>query len=540
MKQLTINHISFLHTNGDKQFCNINFNLPQGLTGLVGDNGVGKSLLVDIITAKVKATTGTVELIGPLIFLEQNPRVTLTNNKTVADYLGAASKLNALKNIENGSIAEQDYQLVADDWLFASTFKRQLAKLSKNISPNSKLCHLSGGELNKLMLYRLFNQAALENAILILDEPSNHLDGLSKQWLAEQLLSFKGQCLLISHDRLLLNLCRHIAKLTPLGIELVESNYDGFEQQRLLNENAQAKKLKQLLALQKRTKLSAQRDAEKAQKRASQGVKKSKQGGLPKILLGSKQHQSEASLSAKMSQHQSKLSNIAQQLLAAKTPNVATPIQFGLTANQQKTKRLLQVKDILLPHVNTTVSMEVKNGEKWHLNGKNGSGKSSFLHLLTKLSHVQKPSVILANDNAINTPQIYTSAVINTQICLLDQHCSLIQNHLSLLENFSHFCPQLNQSDRRTLLATNGFRKDKVFQKAASLSPGEKMRLAMLIASHQHNTLLLLDEPDNHLDISSKEILSDALLRFNSSFILVSHDQEFVDKCGITHKYELT
>jgi ATPase subunit of ABC transporter with duplicated ATPase domains len=109
-----------------------------------------------------------------------------------------------------------------------------------------------------------------------------------------------------------------------------------------------------------------------------------------------------------------------------------------------------------------------------------------------------------------------------------------------MLENLSHFCPHLSHSELRTLLATNGFRKDKVFQKTKLLSGGEKMRLAMLIASHQQGSLLLLDEPDNHLDISSKDILSSALLRYNSSFILVSHDQNFVSKCGITHTYSLT
>lgn len=92
----------------------------------------------------------------------------------------------------------------------------------------------------------------------------------------------------------------------------------------------------------------------------------------------------------------------------------------------------------------------------------------------------------------------------------------------------------------RTSLATNGFRKDKIFQKAGLLSGGEKMRLAMLIASHQQHSLLLFDEPDNHLDISSMDILSDTLLRYNGSFILVSHDQIFVSKCGITHTHLLT
>lgn len=521
------------------QFSDIDFNLPQGLTGLVGDNGAGKSLLADIIRGKIKATTGTVELVGPLFFLEQNLQVALTSNKTVAEHLGVASKLTALKNIENGSIAEQDYQLVADDWLFANTLKVQLAKLSKNIMPNSKLGNLSGGELNKVMLYGLFKRANLEDGILILDEPSNHLDGHTKQWLAEQLLSFKGKCLLISHDRMLLNLCGHIVKLSPIGIELVASNYDGFEQQILLNEDAKAKKLKQLQTQQKKAIVSAQRDTEKAQKRSYQGAKKGKQGGMPRVLLGARQHKAESSLSAKMAQHHSKLINIDQQLQAAKTVNVAKPIQFGFTPKQQKIKRLILLKNVRLPHLNQSISIEIKQGEKWYLSGANGTGKSTLLNLLHTLSLAKTSSQHIDNENELKASQIADSSVLNTQVCLIDQHCSLIENPLNMLENLSHFCAHLSHSELRTLLATNGFRKDRVFQKAGSLSGGEKMRLAMLIASQQQNSLLLLDEPDNHLDISSKNILSDALLRYNNSFILVSHDQEFVANCGITHSHSM-
>jgi ATPase subunit of ABC transporter with duplicated ATPase domains len=519
------------------QFCNIDFNLPGGLTGLVGNNGVGKSLLADIIRGKVKATTGTVEIVGPLLFLGQNIQDTFPRNETVAEYLGAATKLKALKNIENGSIAEQDYQTVGDDWLFASAFKVQLAKLSKQITAYSKLSELSGGELNKVMLWSLFLKAGMQDGILILDEPSNHLDSETKQWLAEQLLSLKGKCLLISHDRMLLNFCRHIAKLTAQGIELVTSDYDEFELQGLQHQEANAKKLNQLQSQQKQAIFTAQRDTEKAQKRASQGAKK---GGIPRVLLGARQHKSESSLSAKMAQHQSKLRNIEQQLQAAKTDNIAKPIQFGFASNQQKMKRLLNVKELTLPHTNNTLSMEVKQGEKYYLSGANGSGKSTFLNLLNNHSREQTMQQKIVNEDLFKMQQISGSIIMNTQVCLLDQHCLLIRNKDDMLENLSHFCPHLNHSELRTILATNGFKKDNVFQKSELLSCGEKMRLAMLIASHQKDSLLLLDEPDNHLDISSKNILSDALLRYRSSFILVSHDQDFVSKCGITHRYSLT
>ncbi|MFQ3191998.1 MAG: ATPase subunit of ABC transporter with duplicated ATPase domains [Paraglaciecola sp.] len=389
-------------------------------------------------------------------------------------------------------------------------------------------------------MWSLFLKADMQGGMLILDEPSNHLDSDTKQWLAEQLLCLKGKCLLISHDRMLLNLCRHIAKLTSQGMVLVTSDYDGFERQGLQHQEAKAKKLSQLQTQQKKAILNAQRDTEKAQKQASQGAKKGKQGGIPNVLLGARKYKAESSFSAKKTQHQSKLTHIEQQLQAAKTDNIAKPIQFGFVSNKQKMKRLLNVKELALPYTNNTISMEVKQGEKYYLREPNGSGKSTFLNLLNNLLYEQKIQQTIVNENVLKMRQIDGSIIMNTQKCLLDQHCSLIRNQNDMLENLSHFCPHLSHSELRTLLATNGFRKDKVFQKTKLLSGGEKMRLAMLIASHQQGSLLLLDEPDNHLDISSKDILSSALLRYNSSFILVSHDQNFVSKCGITHTYSLT
>ena len=93
----------------------------------------------------------------------------------------------------------------------------------------------------------------------------------------------------------------------------------------------------------------------------------------------------------------------------------------------------------------------------------------------------------------------------------------------------------LTESDARTLLAGIGFRRNSVYRKVAHLSGGEKMKLAMLIVSHkQGSPLLLLDEPDNHLDIDSKQILASALREYRGAFILVSHDVDFVEEVGVS------
>lgn len=513
MTRLIISNMSFQHSNGERQFGNINFTLPLGLTGLVGDNGVGKSLLLSLVRGLQEPSTGSIDIVGLLFYFGQHELSCFADDPTVGDHFDASAKLQALKNIQQGSIAEQDYQTVGDDWLFAQTFQGKLQGLSQNLHPYSKLSELSGGELSKVLLCKLFEEANKHQGMLILDEPSNHLDMQGKQWLATSLATFKGKCLMVSHERMLLSLCAHIATLSRAGLVLSELSYTALEIQAKQHEDARIKKLNQLQVQKATAKSSAQRDTEKAQKRANQGIKKGKEGGIPRVLLGAKKGKAQTSSSAKAAQHQSKQSSIQLQLDVLSDENAHQAIQFTFASPPAKMRRVLYVENLSIPFVQSTLSMEVKQGDKWHLCGSNGSGKSTVLNFLHEF---------------------------NKQTCLIDQHCTLINNQANMLENLSHFCPHINTSNLRTLLATNGFKKDKVFQLAGLLSGGEKMRLAMLIASHQPNSLLLLDEPDNHLDICSKGILADALSRFEGTFILVSHDNDFVSQCGVTQTYALT
>ena len=109
-----------------------------------------------------------------------------------------------------------------------------------------------------------------------------------------------------------------------------------------------------------------------------------------------------------------------------------------------------------------------------------------------------------------------------------------------LLENVMTYCKNLDESTARTLLASIGFRKDAVFKHAALLSGGEKMKLAMCIVSNIESTaFLLLDEPDNHLDLESKQLLAQSLQGFKGGFILASHDKYFVESIGCNRQIGL-
>ncbi len=130
---------------------------------------------------------------------------------------------------------------------------------------------------------------------------------------------------------------------------------------------------------------------------------------------------------------------------------------------------------------------------------------------------------------------------MNTPLYYLDQHFGVIRHNLSILNNLMLNCEGMKRVMHEPLLAGIGFRRDSVFRLGGELSGGEKMKLAMLIVSHQPNQpLLLLDEPDNHLDLDSKIMLTQALNTYRGGFILISHDQDFSAESRINRQFNLS
>ncbi|SKA70334.1 ATP-binding cassette domain-containing protein [Enterovibrio nigricans] len=204
------------------------------------------------------------------------------------------------------------------------------------------------------------------------------------------------------------------------------------------------------------------------------------------------------------------------QSLNEKAEQVKTQT-FNVTTMEAKGGRLFSILNGKLPFgTESPVTMFMKPNQRMHLQGSNGSGKSTLLKVL------KGEISLLGGELHLNMPIFY-----------LDQHVSLLNNVLPMLECLRHFCPHMKEMDARTLLAGIGFRRDSVFRQVGALSGGEKMKLAILIISHQDKMpLLLLDEPDNHLDISSKILLAETLKHYQGAMILVSHDQSFVEDCG--------
>ncbi|PSW21767.1 ABC transporter ATP-binding protein [Photobacterium sanctipauli] len=526
MPALFTHQLSFQLDNGDWLFKNLNFSLNDRLTGMVGRNGAGKSVFLSLLLGRLSPTQGNATRQGKILSYSQLPSSLLHEDTSIADYLGINKKLDALKAIEQGRCDPKDFEVIGDDWDIIPRTEQTLKTLRIKPDLNAYCRTLSGGQLAMLQLHVLFESNA---EILLLDEPSNHLDSIAKQWLIKKLSHFEGQVLLISHDRALLRHVDAIYQLTSLGLLYFKGNYDTYLAQSTAQTEALDRQIIHAKSEQKRLERQAQTNKEKAQQREAQGNRKRKSGSQPKILMDAMKESAGQSLGAKvtnqdnlMASNQAKLQRLKQQ------KEILKPQAMYLQQTESsKKKTLLQVENCQLAHSSgKPMSFTINQTERWYISGPNGCGKSTLLKAIHG-AHANYEGSIRVNGS---TSTVY-----------LDQHFGLLKLESTILDSLMTTCHELAESDARILLAGIGFRRDSVYRKVAYLSGGEKMKLAMLMVSHiKGPPLLLLDEPDNHLDIESKQILATALNNYRGAFILISHDQDFVRETELNKVVTMT
>ncbi|MCM5506917.1 ATP-binding cassette domain-containing protein [Vibrio sp. SCSIO 43169] len=523
MPALIASQISHQLETGEWLFRSINLSLNHRITGLTGKSGSGKSVLLSILTGDCLPDAGNVERQGRIATYSQLPSELLVSDMTIAQYLGIDDKRQALRAIEQGSTRQEDFDRLSDDWEVEQRAIELMAQLSIALSLDDFCCHLSGGQLAKLQLYHLFQQSP---DVLLLDEPTNHLDTQGKQWLINKLKAFPGKILLVSHDRALLRCADVICHLSPLGLKSYRGIYDEFQRQYNVEKQALSSKIDNLKSEKKKIERQIQLNAERAQQREAMGNRARRSGSQPKILMDAMKDSAQVTRSAAITNQNNQLKRNQHKLETLKSRQEDGKEQSFYLAHTQVDKRhnLASIADFSVDKSRwQTVSIRVETQDRIHLSGNNGCGKSTLLKALSS------PAGRLVQGIKCNVKTVY-----------LDQHFSLLCPNMSMLDTLRNSCPKLAESDARTLLAGVGFRRDSVYKMVSALSGGEKMKLAVLMVSHQScSPLLLLDEPDNHLDIDSKQRLAKALSTYPGPFILVSHDQDFVDEAGINKTLEI-
>ncbi|WP_026881144.1 ribosomal protection-like ABC-F family protein [Clostridium akagii] len=505
-----------------KIFTNITFEVQDGeRVGLIGRNGTGKTTVFKIIAGIEKQDNGDIFIRknSTLGYLDQIP--TYPQQFKVTDVLSIAFEAQYRINrqlkkleLEITSLVGEELQNVLKKYgelseLYEAKGGYEIEeKMSKvctglkfdNEFLNTDFISLSGGEKTMVILGKILLESP---DILLLDEPSNHLDMSSIEWLEGYLKAYKGTVIIISHDRYFLD--RVVTKIVEIEegeTSLYEGNYSYYvkEKQRRVFEQFEAYKdqQKKIKAMEKAIKQlrqwAIQADNEKFFKRAA-----SMQKRLDKI----------------------------QRVDKPVTDKAKIQLNFGDT--DMSGKDVVNIKGLYknFEHkkVLENLNLNIRYGERTALIGDNGSGKSTILKIL--LGEVQGD---------------YGEAKLgtNTKIGYLAQNISFSNEELTVIDAFREGMNIL-EGPARGILAKFLFYGESVFKKIKNLSGGEKSRLKLCKLIQNDINLLILDEPTNHLDIDSRENLEEALMEFSGTILFISHDRFFINKlaeriCEIENK----
>lgn len=507
--------------DGDPVFTNINHSLRPGLTGLVAPNGRGKSVLLRVLAGQMPASEGAVHWQVPIASLGQLDRL---NGPRLADALGISVLWDCFQRIEQGEGDPDDLDRVADLWHKPAQWTQLLASAGIDRSLDNPVATLSGGEQTRLALCRVLLQP---EACLLLDEPTNHLDARGRDWLNQRLAEHPGGALIASHDRALLRGMDRILELTPEGLVEYGGGFDLYRSVKDAQVAALEHRVDHLNAERRKQKQAQQAALEKAASRRKQGERLRRSGSQSKMLMDGKQGRAEASLGALTQRHQHRVGAVNESLSAAQSQ-----------LEQEQTQRLywaplasgggarLHLSELVLPHGDPRpMGLTVNAGERWQIRGDNGSGKSTLLKVIAGLTQAESGE-----------------CSVSGSVRYLDQQLSLLIPSQSAFANLQRLYPEAAESVLRTRLASVRLRGERALVPLSQLSGGQRLKVALLavMGGAQAPDLLLLDEPDNHLDLDSKALLEQSLADYPGALMVVSHDEDFIAALAPEHAITLT
>ncbi|WP_310587417.1 ribosomal protection-like ABC-F family protein [Emticicia sp. CRIBPO] len=521
---LILQGVTYTHPNRDILFSDLHLVVNKhDKIALIGHNGAGKSILLKILAGNLLPTHGTVKAdprpyYVPQIFGQ-------FNGYTIAQALGIEEKLLALKEILDGKVTEANLGVLDDDWGIEERCNEALAHWKLDIPDLSlPMSSLSGGQKTKVFLAGILIH---QPEVVLLDEPSNHLDTLSRDILYDYIRSAGQTLVVVSHDRTLLNLLPTVYELGPKGITVYGGNYDFYaEQKRIENEalNHEVKSKEKALRKARETEREAM---ERQQKLDARGKKKQEKAGMPTIVMNTLRNSAERSTSRMKEVHAEKTGNIARDLgrLRKDLPDT-DKMKVNLdSSGLHKGKILVTAEQVNFRYGDQwlwkePLSLQVCSGERLVIRGANGSGKTTLIKMMLGELEPQTGSIERAAIRSI----------------YIDQDYSLIDNDLSVYEQARSFnTGTLQEHDIKIRLNRFLFTKEYWDKPCRTLSGGEKMRLMLcsLTIGNQAPDVIILDEPTNNLDIQNIEILTAAINEYQGTLLVVSHDQYFLDEIKV-------
>ncbi len=527
---ILLQQIAYEHPNKELFFSDINLSVPQqGKMALIGNNGSGKSTLLKIIAGELLPACGTLKVSGKLWYIPQ--LLGQFNHLTIAEALGVSEKLHALHQILGGNVSVENMTVLADDWTIDERCKEALRywQLS-DLSLHEKMNNVSGGQKTKAFLAGI---AIHQPDTILMDEPGNHLDNQSRELLYQFIQDTNATLLIVSHDRVLLNLLNTTLELNKKGIFLYGGNYDFYASQKQIEVEALYQHLQTREKSLRKAKEKERETIERQQKLDARGKQKQEKAGMARIMMNTLRNKAEKSTAKSKATHTDKLEGIARELQEIRQALPETDkMKFGFDNSLLHKGKVLvsaskinfSYSDVLLWEQN--LDLQILSGERLSLGGNNGSGKTTLIKII---SGRLKPTI----------GSLYRS---DCSIIYIDQDYSLLNNQLNVYEQTQQFnTTGLEEHEVKIRLHRFLFGKDDWHKPCATLSGGERMRLALccLTTTYQAPDIMILDEPTNNIDIQNTDILIEAISEYHGTLIVVSHDEYFKEKIGIKKHIEL-
>jgi ATPase subunit of ABC transporter with duplicated ATPase domains len=472
--------------------------------GLVGPNGAGKSTLFRMISGQEIPDEGQIAVDrGITIGYFSQDVGEMAGRSAVAEVMDGAGPVSLvaseLKELEAAMAdpdrADEMEDIIArygevqhrfeelDGYALDGRAREALAGLGfSQEMMEGDVGALSGGWKMRVALARIL---LMRPDVMLLDEPSNHLDLESLIWLEQFLKGYEGALLMTSHDREFINrIINKVVEIDGGTLSTYSGDYEFYEQQRALNEKQQQAQFERQQAM------------------------------LAKEIKFIERFKARASHAAQVQSRVKKLDKIER----VEPPKRRQTVAFEFQVAPRSGEDVVSLKNVHKGYGSRTIyqglDFMIRRKERWCVMGVNGAGKSTLLKLVAGSTEPDDGTVSIGG---------------SVKMGYFAQHAmDLLDGERTVFQSLEDAFPQAGQGSLRALAGCFGFSGDDVEKRCRVLSGGEKARLVMAKMLYDPPNFLVLDEPTNHLDLATKEMLINALSEFEGTMLFVSHDRHFL------------
>ncbi|WP_341941355.1 ABC-F family ATP-binding cassette domain-containing protein [Microbacterium sp. LWH10-1.2] len=542
---VTLDRLTFTWPDGQTALDAVSGAFGSARTGLVGRNGAGKSTLLRLMAGELAPTSGVVSASGEVAYLPQ--QLTLDVDRRVAELLGVAEALDAVRAIGAGDVDPAHFDAVGDDWDIEARAEASLAEAG--LSPDfldRRVGELSGGEA---VLVAIAGIRLRRAPITLLDEPTNNLDRDARAKLAAMVRSWKGTLIVVSHDISLLELMDDTAELYAQTLSVFGGPYSAWRAWLDAEQDA-AKQAevtaKQVLRKEKRQRIEAE---SKLATRAKMANKAEVEKRVPKIVAHGRKMAAEVSagklrteVGAKEDAARASLDEAGRRVRSDSSMKIELP-----DPEVSRARRIAEIGD-------GERSWILQGPERVALIGRNGAGKTTLLERLVasaadvhNSSKTDQSETESANSDdsgeilrSCERPELEATAHTD-RIGYLPQRVDGLDETRSVFENIADAAPQVPEKELRNRLARFLIRGATAERPVAALSGGERFRVALaaLLLTDPAPQLVVLDEPTNNLDLDTVDQLVEALRAYRGAVLIVSHDDAFLARLDLDLTLEI-